>query len=133
MTWTLLGEGLKEPLEVRNFTQLEDAVERGVVLAKERYDLPTFVELSSGSSVMGIVAGGARSYAMFMYLPNGPAFVSRRHDELGIQSTEPFIFMASGSWSEVSLDTTVLPDEAWAALRQYFETGERPNTLDWGP
>lgn len=132
LAWKLRCEGLNAPLEVQTFSEIEIAVERAIALGQERYNRPTYVELSAGDSVMGIVVGGARSYALFVYTP-GRGYFARRQDEPRDETSEPFVYMMNGSWTEADLETTILPEEAWEAFRLYFETGKRPETLDWGP
>jgi hypothetical protein len=136
MTWKLRCEGLKEPLEVQTFVEIEGAADRAIALAQELYCHPTYVELSSGTSVMGIVVGGVRSYAMFVYNPGRGYYTrypTRCQDEPRDAVDNPFLYMMSSSLCEADLDTTVLPHEAWEAFRLYFETGNRPETLEWGP
>jgi immunity protein Imm1 of predicted polymorphic toxin system len=134
VTWNLLCEGADSPRVVGSFVEIEEAIQQAVRHARQRHGRPTLIELSLvGQSTMAIVAGGKRSYAAFTYGSPGPGFYARRRDTLQQGDDDPFIYMQFGSRSEADLDTTILPEDAWEALRLYFATGKRPETLDWGP
>lgn len=132
MTWTLLGEGSDDPRAVGSFADIESAIEEAIQFARITHGLPTLIELSlSSESTMAIVVGGERSYAAFTYGSPGTGSYARRRDTPRKGESDPFIFMQFGSRSEADLDATISPEEAWESLRAYFETGKRPETLDW--
>lgn len=132
MRWTLLCEGNDGAQVVRTFEEIETLVRRAVRHAMATHGYPTLVELSlAEESTMGIVVGGEWSYAMFMYMPHGPALYSHRRELAEQKGDGPFIFMQFGSQSEADLEVTILPREAWEALRVYFETRKRPEMIPW--
>jgi hypothetical protein len=137
MSWTLHCETSDdEHVEhvMHTFEDIENVVQRAVDHARATHGRPTLVELSlDDQSAMGIVVGGERSYAMFMYTPNGPVYYSLNRAASEAEDGEPLIYNQFGSQSEADYDTTISPAEAWEALRLYFETGKRPQTIDWGP
>jgi hypothetical protein len=82
---------------------------------------------------MGGVVGGEQSYAGFLYQPRGPGYVARKRGALEQDQAELFTYMQFGSQSEVDPECTISAGDAWEALRRYFETGKRPETIEWGP
>ena len=133
MSWTILCDGVDGPQEVHTLDEVDSALNRAIQYSRDEYGLPTLVELSyAHHSTMAIVVGGARSVAVYIVAPQGPGFRARQHDTPPQNAKDPFIYMQFGSQSEADLRDTITPAEAWDALRLYFITKQRPETLDWG-
>lgn len=134
MSWTLLCDGSDSEQAVQTFEEIESVVQQAIRYTQIQHGLPTVVELSlDNESTMGIVVGNEQSAALFMYRPNGPGFTARRRHTSEQEGNGPLIFDQFGSQSEVAPEYTISANEAWEALRLYFATGKRPETLNWGP
>jgi len=124
--WTLAWGDEHLPVAVKSRTHLME------LLAEAGNDAATshtMVELVSPSGVSCAVGlGRTRSVVTFTASATVPPyFVSRGDGAAG----DALVFFYNGHWTEFGTEAAVPLDDAILALRQFFETGQRPNAVAW--
>jgi len=88
----------------------------------------TIAELvSPAGAELTVGLGRDRSVVTFKASAEPPYFVSRGTGS----ADELLVFFYGGGWSEFSGDEAIPIDDASAALREFYATGQRPTCIAW--
>jgi hypothetical protein len=98
-------------------------------LARTAADKPFVVELISheGDS-MSVGLGSEESVLSWVSADGNPPYYASRGNR---EAEGTVAFFYGGSWSEFPKWSAVPMAEARAVMRQFFQTGERPASIDW--
>jgi hypothetical protein len=124
---TKLSWAADESVAVTSVAELDERLDELDRQARADQPLVAGIERPDGAA-LSIGLGRDRSVLNYMSSPDTPYYTS--HDpESGEDGTVVFYYY--GHWSEYSADAAVPMEDARAAVRRFFETGERPENLDW--
>jgi hypothetical protein len=119
--WSIQHEG--EWISVGSSRELRATLER---LSHERPPVAVSV-VSPTEKVMVIGLGRDKSVLLFQASDDPPYFQSvGDHDNPGV-----ILFKYGGQETELSLEAAIDPKTALQAAAEFFETDERPKSVDW--
>ena len=125
-SWTLAWGDEHRPVPVRDRAELDQLLTEA---SEEGTTSHTMVELVSPSGVScAIGLGRPRSAVTFSALMVEPPFFLSRGDAT---SDESLVFFYNGHWTEFPPEAGIPVNDALDALRQFFESGQRPTAVKW--
>ena len=114
-------------VEVENVAKLDALIDH--LHALGRANVPFMVELQANPTTrMSLVVGRAESHVTFHTADTSPALVSAVGPW---PDQETITFTHHGQYSEQPKQYWVPIAKARTALRQYYQSGTRPNSLRW--
>jgi hypothetical protein len=118
--------GESETAVVESIDELDH---RLAVLTEEAKKRPFMAELiaTNGNSLsMGL----GREETVLSWVPanNDPPYYASKGNP---NAEGTIVFYYSGDWSEFPRWSAVPVPAGWATMREFFQTGERPSTVEW--
>jgi hypothetical protein len=124
--WTVAWGDDHLPVAVRDRGHLMELLAEAGKDAAASHTMVELVSPSGSSCAVGL--GRPRSVVTFMAAAaEPPYFVSRGEGAAG----DALVFYYYGHWTEFGAEAAVPLDDAILALRQFFETGQRPSGVAW--
>ncbi|WP_103130822.1 Imm1 family immunity protein [Deinococcus aerius] len=124
-------DGNRNRAVVLTLHELTRELERSMEEARAAQIQMDFVLTAGDCSLLLTVGEGDRSFVAFMRGPveQGNALFDYVLDGQEEDPAHPFLY--GGSYSEVDFNRTVPSGDAIKAVREFFETGEKPGWLPW--
>jgi hypothetical protein len=116
-----------ESVPVHSVQELDERLDELDRRARDDLPLVAGIERADGKA-LSIGLGRDRSVLNYMSSLDPPYFTS--HDE-NADEGGTIVFYYYGHESEFPADAAVPMEDAREAVRRFFETGERPENLDW--
>ncbi len=124
--WTLAWGERHQPVAVKDPSHLIELLAEAGRDAATSHTMVELVSPSGGSCVVGL--GRPRSVVTFTASPPEPPYFLSRGE---VAAGDALVFFYNGHWSEFGPEASVPLDGAILALRQFFETGQRPSAVAW--
>jgi hypothetical protein len=123
--WTLVWGEDHRAVAVDGPARLDELLAEAAQDAQTSHTVAELVSPSGAELTIGL--GQERSIVTFKASPDPPYFVS-----LGTGSIhERLVFYYGGAWSEFGGEEAITLTDAMAALKEFYETGERPSCIAW--
>lgn len=114
-----------DAVEIGSREELDRVVDR---LHAEAEDEPFIVELViDGGGILSVGLGRSETVLSYMGATLDPPYFQTA----GGAGDRPVTFRYRGDWSEFPPDSAVPLEQGRAALREFFSTGRRPDSLVW--
>jgi len=108
---------------------IDDLDRRLAELAKEAKSRPFIAELiATNGNCVSMGLGREESVLSWVQASKDPPYYASKGNP---KAEGTIVFFYGGDWSDFPRWSTVSATDALAAMREFFETGERPTTVEW--